>query len=119
MLNAGHEEVTLSREEMDKLACWICWKRTTAGEELKLKAILLGAEAKQAAVYYRPVGAGKFSRKTLGYLGRGVYSASLPAGAIASDTEYYVQIVTDSDEKLQFPATAPAINQTVVVTQAR
>jgi hypothetical protein len=43
----------------------------SAGEELKLKAILLGAKAKHAAVYYRPMGAGKFSKKTLGHLGRG------------------------------------------------
>lgn len=54
-------------------------------------------------------GAGKFSRKTLGYLGRGVYSTVLPAHAVASDKKYYVQIITDSDEKLQSPPTAPAM----------
>ena len=87
-----------------------------AGEELELKAILLGAKAKHAAVYYKPMGsAGKFSNKKLAHLGREVYSVALPAHAVASDTEYYVQIITDRGEKLQFPPTAPAINQTVVV----
>ncbi len=110
-----------SKEYTGPVRMFVPTARTSinAGEKLKLKAILLGAEAKQAAVHYRPMGAGKFSRKKLGHLGRGVYSVSLPADAIASDTEYYVQIVTDSGEKLRFPATAPAINQTVVVTQAR
>jgi len=48
-----------------------------------------------------------------------VYSTALPAHAVASDKEYYVQIITDSGEKRQFPPTAPAMNQTVVVIQAR
>lgn len=106
-----------SKEYTGPVRIFVPTARTSisAGEELKLKVILLGAKAKHPVVYYRPMGAGKFSRKTLGHLGRGVYSAALPADAIASDTEYYVQIITDSDEKLQFPATAPAINQTVLV----
>jgi hypothetical protein len=48
-----------------------------------------------------------------------VYSTTLPAHAVVSDTEYDVQIITDSDEKLPFSPMAPAMNQIVVVTKAR
>lgn len=86
-----------------------------AGEPLRLTAMVLGAKPKEAAVYWRPLGAGRFNKAQLGHVARGVYSLVLPAGAIGSDLEYYIHIATDQGATLQYPATAPTLNQSVVV----
>ena len=51
----------------------------------------------------------------LEHVARGVYTTTIPAGRIANnDVEYYVQAAV-SGETIRFPATAPTMNQTVVV----
>ncbi|MFC1651290.1 malectin domain-containing carbohydrate-binding protein, partial [Candidatus Latescibacterota bacterium] len=86
-------------------------------ESLKLKVIVLDdALPKQAELFYRPMGVGEYSSEPLKHVNRGVYSVELPAGTGAgNDIEYYVKAVTAENEDLYFPATAPEINQTVVV----
>jgi hypothetical protein len=86
----------------------------TAGEDLRLRVILMG-QASSLALHWRPLGNGKFSTIPLEHVARGVYMARISAGRIAGgDFEYYVQASAEGNS-VQFPATAPAMNQTVVV----
>jgi len=45
---------------------------------------------------------------------RGVYTVTLPADAVKSDFEYYVQALI-GQRTIQFPATGAALPQTVIV----
>ncbi|MHC4403845.1 MAG: hypothetical protein ACYTG0_29665, partial [Planctomycetota bacterium] len=85
------------------------------GEPLRLTVVLLGARPKDAAVCWRPLGSGEFAKVPLAHVARGVYRATLSGKATDDDFEYYVQVAADGGETLEFPATAPALNQTVVV----
>jgi len=87
----------------------------TAGEDLKLKVIFLAQnQPKDAALYWRPMGKHKFNRIALKHIARGVYSVKIPADRIKADLEYYIK-ADSADGRITFPATAPNINQTVVV----
>jgi len=86
-----------------------------AGESLKLKVILLGVAPRDATIRWRPLGPGPFAHAPLRHIARGVYAARLPAGACREDVEYHIHVVTDHDETLLYPSTAPEMNQTVVV----
>jgi len=95
------------------------------GEDLVLKVIILPeGEHKEAALHWRPMGSGDFSRITLAHVARGVYSARIPAEEIQQrDIEYYVEASPPvigraspaEGRKLVFPAGAPQTNQTVVI----
>ncbi len=87
------------------------------GEGLSLKVIILSEKPlREAALYSRPMGQGQFVRISLVHVARGVYSAKLPqASAGDAGLEYYIQVVPEGGEPAVFPATAPAINQTLVV----
>jgi len=88
----------------------------TAGEDLRLKVIVPGRrKAENGAVYWRPLGKGQFEAVPVQHVARGVYSAQIPGDRIReTDFEYYVQ-ATIGEDKVTFPATAPAMNRTVVV----
>lgn len=98
-----------------------------AGEALTLKVIVVAFKPPlEAGLYWRAMGEGEFARLPLVHVSRGVYTVTLPpAPPNAAAIEYYVKVVADpqqmlapsTDEKktLYFPATAPGINQTVVV----
>jgi hypothetical protein len=45
---------------------------------------------------------------------RGVYSVQVPVGA-KKDFEYHIQVEPASGQPIYYPATAPKLNQTVVV----
>ncbi len=85
------------------------------GAALKLKVIVLDNQRPQeAAIYWKPLGAKKDYRKApLQHVGRAVYTVSLPA--IDGDIEYNIRATTADGTKLTWPATAPNVNQTVVV----
>jgi hypothetical protein len=87
-----------------------------AGEDLRLKILFVGrAPSHDSAVYWRPLGRGAFTKIPLEHIARGVYSARIPASQIGdNDIEYYVQASLGRDT-LRFPATAPGLNQTIVV----
>jgi hypothetical protein len=87
----------------------------TAGEPLSVKVIVLGVKPDAADLYWRPLGAGAFAKTPLVHVARGVYTVALPAEAVKADFEYYVEAVSGGS-KLVFPPTAPALNQTVVVS---
>jgi hypothetical protein len=87
------------------------------GEDLNLKVIVLAQEQpKEAALYWRPIGKNKYARIRLNHIARGVYSVTLPATIIKdSDFEYYIKVIWTGGKDIYFPATAPQINQTVLV----
>jgi hypothetical protein len=85
-------------------------------ESLQLNAIVLDNQPGQnVALFWRPMGKEKFSKIPFKHIGRAVYSATLPA--TAEDFEYYITAETTAGKKLVWPATAPEMNQTVVVTE--
>jgi len=91
-------------------------KRTSlsAGESLRLKIVLLGYDqVKQAKLYWRPLGKGEYRPVSLKHVARAVYTATLPPAR--ADLEYYIQAETREGGTLTWPATAPDLNQTVVV----
>jgi hypothetical protein len=100
------------------------------GESLTLKVIILSAKPpREAALYWRVMGEGEFTRIPLSHVARGVYAVTLPAApADATALEYYVKVIadaqqvlapaTDRNETLCFPVTAPSLNQTVLIAPA-
>jgi hypothetical protein len=90
----------------------------TAGEDLRLKVIMARRQEPRGGVlYWRSLGKGKFEKVPLEHVARSVYSVRVPASQIGdNDIEYYVEASAGTG-KIRFPATAPAMNQTVVVVQ--
>lgn len=89
--------------------------RTAAkrGEVLTLKMMVLGHDnSAQPVLRWRPLGRGDFEQITATRVSRGVYRASLPAGGLKDDVEYYIEV---PGTQSRFPATAPQIAQTVIV----
>jgi len=87
-----------------------------AGESLPLRIVALDKQpVKYVSIGRRPLGSGKWKRISAKHLARAVYEAKLPAAN--EDFEYYVTAETVSGQKLIWPATAPAMNQTVVVSE--
>jgi hypothetical protein len=88
----------------------------SAGEDLQFKVtVLAAATPKDMALYFRSMGKGNYKKIPLTHIARNVYSARIPAGRIEKDLEYYVEVNTTDGQKSTFPATAPDINQTVVI----
>ena len=83
-----------------------------AGEPLTLKAIVLSEKpARGVTLNWRALGGKSFRKVPLKHIARGVYSVTLEAKTIGSnDFEYYI-----TADKLNYPVTAPKLNNTVVV----
>jgi hypothetical protein len=96
------------------------------GESLALKVMILtpgagkdDAGAPSGALFWRAMGAGDFAKVPLRHVARRVYAVQIPAapaGAIA--IEYYIESESGG-AALRWPATAPALCQTVVVSAVR
>ncbi|MCX5655476.1 MAG: malectin domain-containing carbohydrate-binding protein, partial [Planctomycetota bacterium] len=88
-----------------------------AGETLSLKVIILAEKPpRDASVFVRPLGKGAFTRVPLAPVARGVYAAKItPPGG--EDFEYYVEAAPANGAAVRWPATAPEMNQTVVITR--
>ncbi len=88
-----------------------------ASEPLRLKVIVLDNEQlSQADLYWRPLGIGEFTPVPLTHVNRGIYSAELSVSVVAgNDIEYYVKAIAADGTEMHFPATAPELNQTVVM----
>jgi hypothetical protein len=83
-------------------------------EALALKVMVLAAAPpRAAALHWRALGAGRYRAIPLRHVARGVYAVTLPPAR--ADLEYYLEAVLDNGQKVRWPATAPAINQTVLV----
>ena len=63
------------------------------------------------------MGRGRFQKLPLSHVERGVYAARL--GGVNAEFgafEYYVEVTPADGPAVRFPASAPKLNQTVVVT---
>jgi hypothetical protein len=86
------------------------------GEALNIKVIAIDRHpVKKASAFWRPLGGKSFHEAALQHLGRAVYTLSLPPAE--SDIEYYIQAETATGKKINWPATAPYLNQTCVVRE--
>jgi len=83
------------------------------GETLKLKVIVMTkGQPASAELFWRVIGRGKFTTIPLEKVARSVYAVTVPNAN--ADIEYYIKVVAD-DQEVHFPATAPELNQTVIV----
>jgi hypothetical protein len=83
------------------------------GEPLKMRVILLGpVDPAATTLHWRVLGKGRYQTIPLRPVARGVYEVELPR--VKVDLEYFLEGRTGSGV-VRFPATAPALNQTVVV----
>jgi hypothetical protein len=86
------------------------------GESLKLPIIALAPQpVKSVTVRVRPLGQDAWQTLAATHLARAVWSATLPAATL--DFEYQVSAECGDGTSLTWPATAPEMNQTVVVTE--
>jgi len=94
-------------------------KRTclSPGEPLTVKVTVLCADAPGPCdVIWGCLGTRVFTKEPLRHVGRNAYATQLSADRIGgSDIEYYVETVTAAGEVIRWPASAPHINQTVVI----
>ena len=88
-----------------------------AGEALHLRILILSEQPpRQATLYSRSLGEGSFGGSKLAHVARGVYSAILRAPRENETAlEYYVEVICAKEQAVCFPATAPQMNQTLVV----
>ncbi len=92
-------------------------KRTSVnkGEPLVLPIVALDQQPmKSVLVKTRPLGKGRWRTVAAEHVARALYRVTLPAAT--EDFEYFVETVTSGGKTLRWPATTPALNQTVVVT---
>jgi len=84
------------------------------GEPLRLRILALDRQPmERVVVHIRPLGKREWREIPAAHLGRAVFRAELPAAE--EDFEYWVSTVNAEGLSLVWPATAPEINQTVVV----
>ena len=86
------------------------------GERVTLKVILIASDGKASGeLAWRPLGGSEFKYISLEHVARGVFQVKLPtipAGAMG--IEYFIQACADG-RTLRWPATAPALSQTLVL----
>ena len=91
-----------------------------AGEDLKLKAIVVAPTAPASVTFnYRPMGERGFKRTPCRHLARSVYTFTLKAGVIdGRDFEYFIDVRTEDNKALRYPVTAPLRCNSVIVLAA-
>ena len=91
-----------------------------SGEPLTLTVNVLGARPSRGFVSWRKLGErdSAYSEVPLTHVARGVWTVTFPPEATRSDFEYFVQVDTELGQTLHFPATAPGLNQTVLVVDS-
>jgi hypothetical protein len=87
------------------------------GENLQIELILPGINPKEAIVFWGPMGTKKHNVLNMEHVNRSVYSAIITSELIGDDLEYYIRITTEDSGVYFFPATAPELNQTVIVIE--
>lgn len=68
---------------------------------------------KSITVFSRSLGATRWNKQPVGHIARGVWESSFPSAT--DDFEYYVRAETYDNKTIVWPATAPSLNQSVVV----
>jgi len=116
----GHalpDTVQLLRDYAGPARLFVPTERTqiARNEMLHIEAIALSAQpVNSVMIHVRPLGSQQdFIAMPLQHLGRGVYEITLPAAR--EDFEYWIEGRMENGPTLQWPATAPDLNQTVVV----
>ena len=85
------------------------------GEALELRMIALDKHPVQSVTLrMRPLGGGQWQEIAARHVARAVYEVALPAAS--DDFQYQLSAVTADGKTLHWPAAAPAVSQTVVVT---
>jgi hypothetical protein len=95
---------------------YVSAKRTQAkvGEAQEVRACVLSAsKCTGVKLHWRALGAGKFKPVLGAHKARQTYSVKLPAQS-SGTVEYYLEAVLEDGQKIVWPATAPALNQTVI-----
>jgi hypothetical protein len=88
----------------------------TKGETLALRIVALDKQAvPSVTLKFRPLGNGRWRTVQASHLARAVWQAKLPAAQ--EDFEYYIEAQTADAKTLRWPATAPDLNQTVVILE--
>jgi hypothetical protein len=86
------------------------------GEVLSLQVLALSQEPpRNLTLHYRALGCGEYRTTAFQHVSRGVYNVAFPAGDALGDAEYFVEATTSDGGILRWPATAPSINQTLVL----
>lgn len=88
-----------------------------SGEDFNLRIILLSAEpVKEVSFYWRNLGTRQFNKVSPAHVNRGVYELKLSSEELNNeDLEYYIEAVSASESTTFFPASAPELNQTIVI----
>lgn len=90
------------------------------GEDLRLKAIVLGARRpSEVTLHWRSMGKGNYKSTPLANVARGVSAVRIGASRIKNDLEYYVTARSADGQESIFPTTAPDINQTIVIMKEK
>jgi hypothetical protein len=88
--------------------------QVSPGEAMTLTVHLLAPKGfTGGTLHWRPLGGPAFTDIPLRHVGRAVYDVQLPAAT--QDIEYYLEATTTAGERLVWPATAPELNQTVII----
>jgi hypothetical protein len=85
------------------------------GESFNMQVIITEISPVKAVLRYRMLGEKKYQTIALQTVGRCVYQADIPANSLTGDFEYYIEVKKQSGGTMRFPATAPALNQTVAI----
>jgi hypothetical protein len=89
------------------------------GESLNLKIRTISTENEkpsESIIYWRSLGETRFKSQKLNHIVNGVYKVQLaPEEITDKGLEYYVQVRFKNGDIKRFPATAPDINQTVIL----
>jgi hypothetical protein len=86
-----------------------------AREPLELRPFVLsGPKCTELNLYWRPLGKSVFKKVVASHRARQAYRVTLPA-LPPGTVEYYLQAALEDGRKVFWPATAPSMNQTVVV----
>lgn len=84
------------------------------GESLKIRILAIDKKpVKSISVFSRSLGTALWNRRLASHIARGIWEISFPSET--EDFEYYVRAETYDSKKIVWPATAPSLNQSVVV----
>ena len=86
-----------------------------AAQAMEMRSFVLAdSKCDRVTLYYRPLGEGAFKPLPATHRSRQAFRVALPAQA-GGTLEYYLEAELVGGRKLRWPASAPSINQTVVV----
>jgi hypothetical protein len=110
-------EAAVSTDYRDAPRIFVPAGRTqmSPGEQQEIRAFVLSAaKCAEMNLYWRSLGEGRFKKLVATHRARQAYRAALPV--LSQGTmEYYLEAALENGQKVRWPATAPSINQTVIV----